>query len=181
MQQVKVNGMFLGFVLLMANSSFCGEIGIMQGMTDAHNAVRVGFGLQALSWSDDLARIAQEWADYLAREKGCAMQHRPQKGNNAKGYGENLYWASAITWSYGDRRIQSLTPAKVVQSWVMEVENYMYRTNSCKAGKVCGHYIQIVWRQTEKVGCARAVCIDNSQVWVCNYDPPGNLMGYKPY
>lgn len=181
MQQIKVLLIFLACTLLMGRSVFCGEIGIMQGMTEAHDKIRAGVGIQGLSWSDDLARTAQEWADYLAREKSCAMQHRLGKAKDEQGYGENLYWASGIRLSDGDSKIQNITPIEVVQSWNMEFENYSYATNSCKAGKMCGHYTQIVWKQTEKVGCGRAVCIDKSQIWVCNYDPAGNLIGQRPY
>jgi len=45
---------------------------------------------------------------------------------------------------------------------------------------VCGHYTQIVWRDTKQVGCG--VARDNRrEIWVCNYDPPGNWVGHRPY
>lgn len=55
--------------------------------------------------------------------------------------------------------------------------------------KQCGHYTQIVWRNTTHVGCATKVCDKNSpfqgftrwQFWVCNYSPPGNFVGQRPY
>ena len=45
---------------------------------------------------------------------------------------------------------------------------------------MCGHYTQIVWETTQKVGCAKIQC-DGFDLWVCNYDPPGNWVGEKPY
>jgi hypothetical protein len=45
---------------------------------------------------------------------------------------------------------------------------------------VCGHYTQIVWRNTKSVGCAVARG-KGVEVWVCNYDPPGNYAGQRPY
>ena len=47
--------------LLLASKGFCGETGIIQGMTKAHNDVRAEMGLQKLSWSDHLAGVAREW------------------------------------------------------------------------------------------------------------------------
>jgi len=92
-------------------------------------------------------------------------------------YGENIY-ASAGS---------NTTPADVVDSWVSEAKDYDYAANSC-AG-TCGHYTQVVWRKSTKLGCAVANCSKNSpfsgftqwQFWVCNYDPPGNFNGQKPY
>ena len=181
MTRFTIQVFFFVLGLLSASSVFCDEQGIMRGMAEAHNKVRAGVGLPGLFWSDDLAVFAQEWADSLAREKACAMQHRPRPGKSEHGYGENLYWASAVRLSGGKREPQNVTPAKVVQSWVQEAADYTYATNSCRLGKPCGHYTQIVWQQTVKVGCGWAVCADKSQIWVCNYDPPGNVIGQKPY
>jgi len=66
----------------------------------------------------------------------------------------------------------------VVKLWADEARSFDVRTNSCTG--VCGHYTQIVWRATRDVGCAEAT--DRyRQVWVCEYDPPGNVVGYRPY
>ena len=53
-------------------------------------------------------------------------------------------------------------------------------SNKCKPGKMCGHYTQIVWKNTKKVGCAMIEC-NGTSTWVCQYDPPGNWVGQKPY
>ncbi len=158
-----------------------GERGIMQGMTAAHNSVRSGIGVQGLVWSDELAGIAQEWADHLVENNGCILRHRPREGRFAPGYGENLYWAGPLRMSSGQNEIQQITPDKVVKSWAGEAADYEYESNSCRPGRTCGHYTQVVWKQTARVGCGRAVCADKSQVWVCNYDPAGNFLGQKPY
>lgn len=145
-------------------------------MLAAHNQVRSRHGLPPLSWSKSLAKNAAMWADHLATERSCKMQHA--KG---AGQGENLYWASAVTWSDGRRDVQSVTPAQVVSSWASEEADYDYARNSCRPGKACGHYTQIVWKNSTSVGCAKRTCSDKSQVWVCRYLPPGNWIGKKPY
>ncbi|KAK2998900.1 hypothetical protein RJ639_023346, partial [Escallonia herrerae] len=43
-------------------------------------------------------------------------------------------------------------------------------------GQMCGHYTQVVWRNSVRLGCARVQ--SNSGWWfiACNYDPPGNYI-----
>lgn len=139
----------------------------MVGMTAAHNRVRAGLDIAPLEWSQELARFAQKWADRLGRG-GCDLEHRPRSGPDAQKYGENIFSATG----------QQADPAMVVNEWAAEVSGYDARRNRCKG--VCGHYTQIVWRATTKVGCGMATCGD-TEVWVCNYDPPGNYLGQRPY
>jgi len=148
----------------------------------AHNKVRRAHGLNPLRWSNSLAAYAQEWADHLANTNNCQMRHRPQNaGRFQQKHGENLWWASPRRWSDGMTEVQNITVARVVKDWADEKPFYNYNTNSCKAGEQCGHYTQIVWRETTEVGCAYQQCSDKSQLWVCNYNPPGNYIGERPY
>ncbi|MDH3976346.1 MAG: hypothetical protein OEV42_18935 [Deltaproteobacteria bacterium] len=43
-----------------------------------------------------------------------------------------------------------------------------------------GNYTQVIWKKTRPAGCAKALCSGSALV-VCNYDPPGNVVGEKPY
>lgn len=136
----------------------------MKGMAEAHNVYRKKTGVPDLVWDDGVAKYAQQWADNL-KSKGCSMEHRqPNK------YGENLAWASGM----------ALDSSKVVKMWYDEISDYNYAKNTCKAGKMCGHYTQVVWKNSKKVGCGMAKC-GSTEIWVCNYDPPGNYIGQKPY
>lgn len=149
-------------------------------MVAAHNSVRATVKVPDLTWSNDLAAYAREWAEHLRDQKGCKPEHRPYDGKFAQKHGENLYWGSAMVWSNGKREPQRVDAAGVVQSWAKEVANYDYAKNHCSG--VCGHYTQMVWRDSRQVGCAMALCDDSKdQIWVCSYDPPGNWQGEKPY
>ncbi|NJP11866.1 MAG: hypothetical protein HC866_22300 [Leptolyngbyaceae cyanobacterium RU_5_1] len=138
------------------------QTGIQQ-MVNAHNEWRTRYGVPAVTWSPQLAAYAQEWANTLLRED--RFGHRPQSP-----YGENLAWAGG----------QQMSPERVVRMWGEEVKDYNYTTNTCKPGKVCGHYTQIVWRNTKQIGCGVARG-NGKEIWVCNYNPPGNVIGRKPY
>jgi pathogenesis-related protein 1 len=131
------------------------------GLLDAHNAVRASLNIAPLKWSDKLAAHAQDWADTLLHRG--EFLHRPNSP-----YGENLF---AIEGA-------SASPADVVKAWASESRDYDYATNKCR--KVCGHYTQIVWAATKAVGCGVARN-RRREVWVCNYDPPGNYIGKRPY
>ena len=41
-------------------------------------------------------------------------------------------------------------------------------------------YTQMVWRDTTALGCGEAIC-DKTLIVACNYDPPGNYIGRRPY
>jgi pathogenesis-related protein 1 len=130
-------------------------------MSDAHNVIRARVGVPPLVWSDQLARVAQDWTNHLIATGG--FSHRPDNR-----YGENLYSVSGAIAS----------PAQAVGHWAREARGYDVRSNTCSG--VCGHYTQIVWGNIRTVGCA--VATDRRrEVWVCNYDPPGNVIGYRPY
>jgi uncharacterized protein YkwD len=134
---------------------------LAQRMLQAHNAIRARVGLRSFTWSPELARYAQEWASRLARQD--RLYHHPNPV-----YGENLYLID------GGRT----SPSHVVASWASESRWFNYKTNSCRG--TCGHYTQIVWRDSREIGCASAIS-GKTQVWVCEYNPPGNIVGERPY
>jgi uncharacterized protein YkwD len=156
------------WLLALFTSTVCGqwrhfgeghvtERSLARDILAAHNSVRTRLGLTPLAWSDQLAVRAQDWADtLLARGE---FVHRP----NGK-YGENLF---EITGA-------AATPELVVNKWAAESRDYDYGSNKCR--NVCGHYTQIVWGETKEVGCAVARG-RGREVWVCNYDTPGNRVG----
>lgn len=163
--------------LFLAASTNASEID-RDAMLAAHNKWRAQVGVGKLTYSPELEVSAQAWADHLRDENHCRMQHSKPDGK----YGENLFWASAMNWSDGRRELVKVTPAQAVDSWGGEKRDYHYQTNSCKPGKMCGHYTQVVWKSSSKVGCAMAVCADSKeQVWVCQYQPAGNWVGQRPY
>ncbi|XP_074310355.1 pathogenesis-related protein 1B-like [Silene latifolia] len=134
-----------------------------QDYVDAHNAARDAVGVGPIEWDDTVAAYAQEYAN--SRINDCLLEH------SSGPYGENLAQGS------GD----FMTGIEAIKLWVDEQVDYDYNSNTCADGKVCGHYTQVVWRDSIRLGCARVEC-DNGWYYVtCNYDPPGNFVGQWPY
>lgn len=135
----------------------------------AHNAIRAAVStpvaIPPLTYSPTLEASAQAWVNNLKNTQACALVH------SAGPYGENLFSGWGATF----------TPTQVVNSWTAEKAFYNYASNSCATGKVCGHYTQIAWRNTTQIGCAQAICPSGTQVWACQYNPPGNYVGQLPY
>lgn len=138
-----------------------GRPALEQAFLDAHNKLRAGVGLAPLRWSESLASHAQDWADTLLARR--EFSHRPESP-----YGENLFEITGATAS----------AAAVVAVWASESRNYDHRTDTCRGR--CGHYTQLVWRDTLRLGCAVARG-DGREVYVCYYDPPGNRVGERPF
>ncbi|MDX2008918.1 MAG: CAP domain-containing protein [Myxococcaceae bacterium] len=142
-----------------------------QEFVTAHNAARRAATptpsppLPDVTWDSAAEAFAKLGADR------CVFDHRQQNQ-----FGENLYAST-----------QDSSPTDVVQSWDSEKADYRYASNTCLA--VCGHYTQVVWRSSTKIGCATTRCTTNSPfrsfpTWyltACNYSPPGNFSGQKPY
>lgn len=142
-------------------TSNAGQPELAREMLAAHNAVRDQVAVPPLVWSTELSEYAQQWADTLLKKEG--FSHRGQRR-----YGENLFEISG----------QYATPEEVVSAWAAEARSYNYKTNTCS--RICGHYTQVVWRDTKTVGCGVARN-KKRELWVCNYDPPGNIIGERPY
>ncbi len=132
-----------------------------QRWVDAHNKVRSKHCAAPLTWSGKLAEVAQKWADTL-ESKGCMFGHSP-----GSKYGENL---SAGTSG-------ALDPESSTMMWYDEVAKYKFPSGGFSMET--GHFTQVVWTTTKQVGCGQVTC-KGMDIFVCNYDPPGNVQGEYP-
>ncbi|KAK1322771.1 hypothetical protein QJS10_CPA02g00040 [Acorus calamus] len=132
---------------------------------DAHNAARSKVGVGPVTWDPTVAAYAQNYA--RQRSGDCRLVHSDSNGR----YGENLFWGKGKEYWATD----------AVKSWVDEEKDYSYNSNACASGKACGHYTQVVWRSSTRIGCARVKCNDGAVFITCNYSPPGNVNGRRPY
>jgi len=132
-----------------------------QDYLNAHNAARSQVTVANIIWDNTVAAYALNYAN--SRISDCNLVH-----SNGP-YGENLAKGSG-----------SFTGTAAVNLWVAEKPCYDYASNSCVGGQ-CLHYTQVVWRNSVRVGCARVKCTNGWWFVSCNYDPPGNYIGERPY
>lgn len=167
-----------------------------------HDAARHEVGVGPVEWSPEVAAFAQQWADHIAATG--KFEHRPYASlppteastetpaaespstNSAADaardlpkqiYGENLAMSSSRNYS----------PTDGARGWYAEKKDYEPGTpiptdfSKFKAG----HYTQLVWSKTKKIGAGKAVVQTGDfagwTVIVCNYDPPGNWEGIAPF
>jgi len=154
---------------------------LQNAVLSIHNRERDLVGVPPITWSNSLAADAQIWANHLTTlglrctQSACDRPPHDQ-GIQAKGQGENLWAGGAGFYSTAQR----------VQSWVNEKSNYAGGPYN-PSGPVVGHYTQMVWQNTNEVGCAEA----GGEQWtpengkmdflVCRYSPPGNMIGQMPF
>lgn len=117
--------------------------------------------LPPVTWSEEVAASAQEWANHLRDVEDCNLVHASDTG-----YGENLAAGSG-----------GMSPSQAVSLWADEKSYYVYNP---RYEFTAGHYTQIVWRDSIEIGCASATC-SRWTVVVCRYSPPGNYIGAQPY
>lgn len=134
-----------------------------------HNRARADVGVPPLEWSEALSLYAEKWADFLA-ESSCILSHRPGEGKWKQKYGENLFMGVAGLFDV----------LHTVTVWESEKKRYHNGPVEERMLESTGNYTQVIWKDTKYVGCGKAICSGNVVV-VCNYDPPGNIVGEKPF
>lgn len=135
-------------------------------MLHIHNAERERLDLPKLKWNIHLEEEARNWAHELSRRG--RLDHADKATRN--GTGENLWMGTAGNWPV----------ETMVGMFLEERKHYLPGAfpNVSRTGnwKDVGHYTQVIWRDTQEVGCALVTARGND-VLVCRYWPAGNVWG----
>jgi len=117
-----------------------------------HNSFRAKYGAPAMTWDATIAAGAQAYAET------CASGH-----SGVSGLGENLAWGTA-------------TLDQGIQLWLDEAADYNY--NQPGFSSATGHFTQVVWKSSTKLGCGFAKCSTGPYptMTVCRYSPEGNIL-----
>ncbi|KAK0445330.1 CAP domain-containing protein [Desarmillaria tabescens] len=136
------------------DASWTNDATFRSAILDTTNSYRSAHGASALTWDDTLASYA------LQHTQPCVFQH------SGGPYGENLAAGYA-------------SPSASVAAWGDEGKQY-----SCSNpgfSSATGHFTQLVWKSTTKVGCGRVNCNGSNGTpgWylTCEYSPAGNIVG----
>lgn len=161
----------LAAALLLAAPTLIGASGRLTSLDArllaAHNRERSAAGLPALAWDPALAAEAEGWARRLA----AAGELEHSDGDEE---GENLWLGTKGAYA----------PEQMVGLWVEEKANYrpgpipaVSRTGDFED---VGHYTQLMWRESDRVGCALAAG-GADEVLVCRYRQAGNVEGERAF
>lgn len=136
-----------------------------------------------LVWDSKIEQVAQRYADSCP-----GYAHNGQRSAWYAEIGGSGYVGENLAWGYD-------TAGDATDAWIDERTHYKYQifdttlnAAGCDTGNWsgCGHYTQIIWANTVRVGCARITnkC-DNigggDWFYVCNYVSGGNYVGQFPY
>jgi len=127
--------------------------------------------MKKMSWDDEVAMIAQKWADTCrvgrgeSHDKVRFIPGRFTVGQNI-GLGGGLTVDTSMTMWWDEYKIYTFGKSYIDHS---------------REGKMIGHYTQMAWADTYKIGCGQATC-NGLNIVVCNYAPAGNVIPFTgPY
>lgn len=132
----------------------------------AHNAARAEAGVPPMMWDNALGAGAAAYAQQLAMSGRFEHSDRHAR----RGIGENLWMGSHGAFS----------PEAMVGGWASEKRWFVPGTfpNNSRTGswEDVGHYTQMIWPSTQRVGCALA-STGRIDYLVCRYATAGNMDG----
>jgi len=142
---------------------------LQRAMLTMHNATRATARVPELVWDDALARDATGYARELARTGKFEHSKQPRGNPNQ---GENLWTGTRGAYRYDE----------MAQHWIDErrffVNNAVPNVSTSGRFEDVGHYTQIIWRATTRIGCGFAGNRRDDYL-VCRYTPAGNLLGQR--
>lgn len=133
-----------------------------KAVLEAHNIKRKIHHADDLVLDSKLNKHAQEYAERLAKED--KFYH---DGGQLEEFmeGENLYLAGG-----------SSDPVNAVGAWYQEIADYDFSLEVQTTKKATGHFTQLVWKGSSKLGVGVAKANGKTYV-VARYAPPGNWEG----
>lgn len=136
-----------------------------------HNEERESLGLDPLGWDDSLAADAARYARQMAQ---TGLFRHSSKTSRAVPSGENLWMGPRRLYDYA-----VMIGAFLDEKPLLRRSGQLPDISTTGRWEDVGHYTQIIWRGTRKVGCALAEG-QNDDYLVCRYFPAGNVFGQGP-
>merc|ERR1712241_57348 len=141
---------------------------INDDMLKQHNDYRAKHNAGPLTIDQDLMDKAQAWADELAAKN--KFEHTTVKNLNGECLGENIAMMSGGEAGAAD----------ATRMWYCEVDDYYGTINKWQNSPAIGHFTQVVWKDSQRVGFGFATGSDGMTRVVANYQPCGNMNFNSP-
>jgi len=136
--------------------------------------------MKKMMWNDEIEKIAQRWADQ------CSFGHDDERSKlDGTSVGQNAYISYDSQSSSEADLVSHLTTA--TQNWFDEVSDPGFHSSGIERYRFdhgTGHYTQVVWADSEELGCGMVYYKDGSwftSLVVCNYAPAGNFRDSSIY
>ncbi|MFJ4923481.1 CAP family protein [Streptomyces sp. NPDC088725] len=132
------------------------------------NSYRARHGVPPVKLDTKVTRYAKSRAATVSSREQLREAHR---GLDHK-YGENLFW-------HGSTEPNKVAASAAVRAWYEESSKYDF--DSGQFSEETGHFTQLVWKGTKRIGAARADGKGDDEMHesyiVVNFSPPGNMTG----
>jgi pathogenesis-related protein 1 len=155
---------------------------VIDAFVAAHNQARSGPlnptpspSLPPVSWDATLADSVYNYAIKCQGSSGL-LSHNADRSTDYQALGGSGYVGENIYGSSGS----GATPNDAMSLWMSEASSYDYASGNIGNA---GHYTQVVWRDSVRIGCAIVDCpaLTYHNTVICDYAPGGNISGQKPY
>lgn len=165
--------LFVWCILTIISVCIAQEPPELAGITARHNYFRHIFQAPPIEWDDSVANAAQTFTDSAAVLAACPGQGGTFQHNTDGGkYGQNFAGSS---FTYPNQTIGETA----VDLWMLEEKHYNFQDPGFSDST--GHFTQVVWIGSTKLGCGYRKCPTYNgltlQFVICNYLPPGNVIG----
>lgn len=143
-------------------------VAVSTELLTAHNRERAMARVQPIAWDESLAVAAASYARQLASSGTLRHSRRETRPDQ----GENLWMGTRGAYS----------PAQMVGNWASEKRYFrpgvFPAVSSTGNWADVGHYSQMIWPTTARLGCAIASNA-SADFLVCRYAPAGNIDGRR--
>lgn len=143
------------------NEAQCQKL-FCDAMVKQHNVYRAKHGARALQMDQNESRSAQQWAKVLASEG--RLRHSRSGQNLAMFGGQKPTLQNCANMG-----------KVMTDMWYDEIRKYNFRRQGFSMET--GHFTQVVWKGSTRLGCGVAISNGNSFWGVGHYSPAGNVMG----
>lgn len=156
---------------------------------ETHGPQPAASNMKKLVWNDEIAAIAQRWADQ------CTFDHdKVRNKEDGTWVGQNAY-ERASNQMKDKETLMNEVANEATLAWYNEVESPGFNSahiNPFKFDAAAGHYTQVVWADTEEIGCGFTYYeepvgppimnfIAHKSLTICNYAKGGNAQNKPMY
>ncbi|GFQ89276.1 hypothetical protein TNCT_30261 [Trichonephila clavata] len=130
--------------------------------------------MMEMVWDDELAAIAQKHAEQCEFDHDC----------NACRKVERFHVGQNLKLDLSNKKPKKTEWKRMVKKFYGEIEEFDKKCIEHFHFSTYGHFTQVVWATTWRIGCGKSMYMENNRYsvfLVCNYGPAGNVADKEVY